>query len=244
MKRQKTILWCGLLTGWTVWAAASFGQEKIPATDPSKGMAGAVEVWYRQILELRTSDRSRLELQQKLQALETERARLKTEQELRESDRKRLDREIHALREQVKEEAPGGAALWISLVETTLLSETAPPQSLPALTVVEGAGQAEGAPFVVNFSGRRFTATVADFAEERELLAHLKSNEAKMEEEARRLTDALVRVADDERAAWQAHIERLRRRADTLRRIQRETESAFAEWRAKPLKEAVKPAVP
>lgn len=213
--------------------ATAFAADEPAGPPPAGGLAGAVDVWYRQVLELRNTDASRLELQNKLQVLEAEQSRLKAEQALRKSDQERLDGEIAALHARIRDEKAGSPGLWISLVETELLSADAPPRSLPPFTVVEADARAGDAPFAVRYEGRRFEATSSDFAMEKEILAHLKASEEKMEEEARRLDAALDRVADEERAAWGAHIERLRLRVGALQRTRREVEAAFAAWRAR-----------
>lgn len=220
---------CPTLCGILILAATAVFAGDPPA---AAGIAGAVDTWYRQVLELRNADAVRLEQQKKLQMLEAERDRLKAEQTLKLEDQQRLDREIGALKEQIQAGKTGAPGLRISLVETELREAGAPPRAVPALTVVEDAPPGGGA-FSVMLDGNRYEATEADFAAEAELLAHLNASAVKMEDEARRLEAALDRIAGDERTAWVSHIERLRRRAETLRRTRSEAEAAFAAWRAR-----------
>jgi hypothetical protein len=209
------------------------GETNAPAVAPAGGgLAGAVDVWYRQVLELRNADMVRLEQQKQLQMLEAERDRLTAEKDLKLENQQRLDREIGALKEQMRAGKPDSPGLRISLVESELREADAPPRAIPPLTVVEDAPPGGSAAFSVRLDGRRYEATAADFAAEAELLAHLNAGAAKMEEEARRLEEALDRIAGEERAAWVSHIDRLRRRAETLRRTRSEAEAAFAAWRA------------
>lgn len=220
-----------------ILAAAAALATAVRAGDPNapaaEGLAGAVDVWYRQVLELRNADAVRLEQQKRLQMLEAERDRLKAEQTEKGAEQARLDREIGALKEQIAAGKAGGPGLRISLVETELREADAPPRAIPPLTVVADAAPGSGAALTVMLDGRRYEATAADFSEEAELLAHLNAGAEKMEDEARRLEEALDRIAGEERAAWVSHIERLRRRAETLRRTRFEAEAAFAAWRAR-----------
>lgn len=207
-------------------ARAGFAQSA-----PSEGFVGAVDTWFKQVMELREADRSKAELEHRIRALETERDRLMAERQLKEGDARRMEEAIAALRSRSEKEARGEAILWISTVETALLRDGVAPKTALPLTVVTGSAEQPDGTFTVRWEGAEYRARLEDFAEEQEILAHLARSADKLEEEAARLTASLDQVEGKEREEWTAHIERMKTRVGAIRQARREVEAAFAQWR-------------
>lgn len=203
---------------------AVFGDDRDPA--------GAAEDWHRRILEWRDAQLLRMEQEARLRELEAERDRLIEEQRRVTEEAERLEARLRMLEARAGADPEPGEGPWISLVETVARRSEGPPRSVPPMTVVE-ARPAEAAPgrLVIRLEDAVFEARTADFAQERELLAHLEASAGRLDEEAQSLEKALDRTEEGERAAWREHIERLRRRAGDVRRSRAEVQAAFEAWR-------------